>query len=86
VPPGEVALQTVNFESNGTPLVGTLYLPTDRGIPLPAVVVTGAWMTVKEQMAATYAQALAERGFAALAFDFRGWGRIHPAGAALSAM
>ena len=39
------------------------------------MVVAGAWMTVKEQMPARYARALAERGLAALAFDFRGWGR-----------
>ena len=31
-------------------------------------------MTVKEQMAGTYAEEMANRGFAALAFDFRGWG------------
>ena len=32
-------------------------------------------MTVKEQMAGTYAAELADRGYAALAFDFRGWGQ-----------
>jgi hypothetical protein len=31
-------------------------------------------MTVKEQMPATYARALAERGIVALTFDYRGWG------------
>lgn len=56
--------------------VGTLYRPAQAAAadPLPAIVVTGAWMTVKEQMPATYAAALAGRGFAALTFDFRGWG------------
>ncbi len=66
----------VTFESQGETLVGTLYLPSDHraGEPLNAIVVTGAWTTVKEQMPATYAEALADRGYAALAFDFRGWG------------
>ena len=66
----------VTFESQGDTLVGTLHLPGDRrvGEPLNAVVVTGAWTTVKEQMPAIYAAELAARGYAALAFDFRGWG------------
>jgi fermentation-respiration switch protein FrsA (DUF1100 family) len=38
------------------------------------VLVTGSWTTVKEQMAGLYARKLAERGFAALAFDFRNFG------------
>ena len=75
---GAEAAETVRvtFQSQGETLVGTLYLPTDHreGEPLNAVIVTGAWTTVKEQMPATYASELAERGYAALAFDFRGWG------------
>ena len=68
--------QDITFESNGQTLAGHLYLPDNyqEGDQLPAVVVTGAWMTVKEQMAGTYAAEMADRGFAALAFDFRGWG------------
>lgn len=68
--------QRVTFESNGERVVGTLYLPdsASAGARLPAVVVTGAWMTVKEQMPARYASELADRGYAALTFDFRGWG------------
>ncbi|HYC01906.1 MAG TPA: CocE/NonD family hydrolase [Azospirillaceae bacterium] len=67
----------VVFESQGQRLVGDLYLPDGYkpGDRLPAVIVTGAWMTVKEQMPARYAAELADRGFAALAFDFRGWGQ-----------
>ena len=71
-----ITKKSVRFESHGQMLAGDLYLPTDDpGHRPPAVVVTGAWTTVKEQMAGTYAAALAERGFAALAFDFRGWGQ-----------
>ncbi|MFM7424838.1 MAG: alpha/beta hydrolase, partial [Elainella sp.] len=66
----------VTFESGGETLVGHLYLPAtyQTGDKLPAVVVTGAWMTIKEQMAGTYAQKLAEQGFAALAFDSTSFG------------
>jgi len=66
----------VTFRSHDVELAGHLYLPADYdgSRQLPAVVVTGAWTTVKEQMPAVYARAMARRGFAALTFDFRGWG------------
>jgi uncharacterized protein len=69
-------VKKVTFESNNQTLVGNLYLPDNyqQGDKLPGVVVTGAWTTVKEQMPATYAEAIADRGYAALAFDFRNWG------------
>ncbi|MCA0907722.1 alpha/beta hydrolase [Ruegeria marisrubri] len=69
-----VTERTVSFDSDGVTLKGTLYSPEAVTVPLPAVVVTGAWTTVKEQMAGTYARELAARGLAALAFDFTGWG------------
>lgn len=73
----EVRVEEVEFTSGGERLAGDLHLPDGAGPdrPVPAMVVAGAWMTVKEQMPARYARALAERGLAALAFDFRGWGR-----------
>jgi uncharacterized protein len=40
----------------------------------PGVIVTGSWLTVKEQMPEVYATRLAERGYAALTFDFTGFG------------
>lgn len=69
-------MKEVNFDSNNQNLVGNLYLPDNyqEGNKLPGVVVTGAWTTVKEQMPATYAEELADRGYAVLAFDFRNWG------------
>lgn len=69
-------VRDVTFESQGETLVGNLYLPDDyvAGQELPGVVVTGSWTSVKEQMAGLYAEALADRGFAALAFDFRNFG------------
>lgn len=69
-----VTSRPVSFDSNGAKLKGVLYTPKDSSAPLPAVIVTGAWTTVKEQMPGTYARELASRGYAALAFDFTGWG------------
>lgn len=72
-----VRVEPVEFTSVGERIVGDLYLPAgvDRSRPGPGLVVTGAWMTVKEQMPARYAREMADRGFVALAFDFRGWGQ-----------
>ena len=72
----DVEQRRVTFENNGATIVGTLYLPEDRApeAKLPGVVVTGAWTSIKEQMSGLYAKEMAERGFAALAFDYRGWG------------
>jgi dienelactone hydrolase len=73
---GAVRVERVTFTSAGQRMVGNLYLPADlpAGGRVPAAVVGGAWMTVKEQMAGRYARELAARGIAALAFDYRGWG------------
>ena len=58
-------IKEVEFESNNQTLVGNLYLPDDyqAGTKLPATVITGAWTTVKEQMPANYAEAMADRYF-----------------------
>ncbi|NOD31553.1 alpha/beta hydrolase [Ruegeria atlantica] len=72
----QVETRPVTFQNEGATLSGTLYLPEERGSePLPTVVVTGAWTSVQEQMPANYAREMAERGFAAFTFDFRGWGK-----------
>ena len=70
-------IKQVSFKSNNQNLAGNLYLPDNykSGEKLPAVVITGAWTSVKEQMPAVYAEKLANKGYAALTFDFRGWGQ-----------
>jgi hypothetical protein len=75
-PAAAAKVERVTFENAGEAMVGELYLPDDHrpGERLPTVVVTGAWMTVRQQMPARYARELAERGYAAFVFDFRGWG------------
>ena len=66
----------VVFPSDGDMLVGRVYRnANDLVVPQPTVVVTGSWLTVKEQMPRTYAYALAERGFTAMTFDFAGFGQ-----------
>ena len=61
------------FESEGERLAGNLFLP-ERGEPAGVVVAVGPLTSVKEQAAGTYARAMAERGYAALAFDYRYFG------------
>ncbi|WP_437517745.1 nuclear transport factor 2 family protein [Sorangium sp. So ce1099] len=71
-------VEHVRFSSEGAGLVGLLHLPAraqeEADERLPAVAVLGSWTTVKEQMPSLYAQRLASAGFAALTFDFRGFG------------
>jgi fermentation-respiration switch protein FrsA (DUF1100 family) len=56
-------------------LAGQLFRNTDRlDVRQPAIIVTGSWLTVKEQMPELYATRLAERGYAAFTFDFSGFG------------
>jgi uncharacterized protein len=61
----------VEFTSDGVDLVGQLRLPAEPG---PAVVLTGPFTGVKEQVVGRYAELLTEAGFVTLAFDHRGFG------------
>ncbi len=71
----DLRTRPVSFTSGGEKIVGTVFLPPgSEGKRLPAVVVTGAWFTVQQQMPTTYARAFAAQGYAALVFDFRGFG------------
>jgi uncharacterized protein len=66
----------VAFPSNGVLLAGRVYRSINNLVePQPTVMVTGSWLTVKEQMPHTYALRLAERGFSAFTFDFTGFGQ-----------
>jgi len=69
-------MKKVNFISEGAKLTGNLFYPKDFDTTksYPAIVVSGSWTTVKEQMAGLYAEKLAEQGFITLAFDFRNFG------------
>lgn len=62
--------QKVTFRNRyGLTLAGDLYLPKTRTGPVSALVVSGPFGAVKEQASGLYAQTMAERGFATLAFD-----------------
>jgi hypothetical protein len=56
-------------------LAGRLFRNTDRlDVRQPAIMVTGSWLIVKEQMPELYATRLAERGYTTFTFDFCGFG------------
>ena len=63
--------QKVTFKNRyGITLAADMYLPKNRNNQrLPALVVSGAFGAVKEQSSGLYAQAMAERGYVAIAFD-----------------
>jgi len=67
----QVAHRKVTFKNRfGITLAADLYQPKNGGgTKLPALVLSGPFGAVKEQVAGLYAQTLAERGFVTLAFD-----------------
>ena len=67
----DVTRQKVTFKNRyGITLSGDLYLPKNsEGKTLAALAISGPFGAVKEQSSGLYAQNMAERGFAALAFD-----------------
>jgi uncharacterized protein len=70
----ETATKTrFTFKSDDETLVGNLFLP-DGGAPAGLVIAVGPLTSVKEQAAGAYAQAMSERGYAGLAFDYRYFG------------
>ena len=65
-----VTREKVRFHNRyGIALAGDLYLPRGATGRLSAVAVSGPFGAVKEQCSGLYAEELASRGFAALAFD-----------------
>ena len=65
-----VVREKVRFHNRyGIELAGDVYLPLGYTGQLAAVAVAGPFGAVKEQCAGLYAEELASRGFAALAFD-----------------
>lgn len=67
----KVTRKEVTFKNRyGITLAADLYLPKNsEGRPLAALAISGPFGAVKEQSSGLYAQNMAERGFAALAFD-----------------
>ncbi|OJV52469.1 MAG: hypothetical protein BGO31_07410 [Bacteroidetes bacterium 43-16] len=66
----KVTRQKVTFKNRyGITLSGDLYIPKNSGNNLSALVISGPFGAVKEQSSGLYANQMAERGFAVLAFD-----------------
>ncbi|MBC7937258.1 MAG: alpha/beta hydrolase [Rhizobacter sp.] len=72
----QVTKEKVHFNADGLVLAGYLYKPVgfNSATKYPAVVTGGSLTSVKEQMAGTYAEKLAEKGLVTLAFDYRNYG------------
>lgn len=70
-PSDKVTREKVSFKNRyGITLTADLYLPKNQSnAPLAALAISGPFGAVKEQSSGLYAQAMAERGFATLAFD-----------------
>ena len=67
--------EAVTFYSEGTKLVGDIYLPDTPGNgPRPGIVLCGGYTGVKEVYAPDFAARLADAGYASIAFDYKGWG------------
>jgi fermentation-respiration switch protein FrsA (DUF1100 family) len=64
----------VHFAAGDIELAGHLRIPADTDGPLPALVFTGPFTGVKEQVTGHYAALLAASGFVTLAFDHRNFG------------
>jgi fermentation-respiration switch protein FrsA (DUF1100 family) len=70
-----VSVNPYLFLSGDVPLAARVYRDNDDLFQRqPAVIITGSWLTVKEQMADLYATALAGRGYTVFTFDFAGFG------------
>jgi fermentation-respiration switch protein FrsA (DUF1100 family) len=63
--------ERITFENGGQTLVGDLHRPAEGGDNLPAVAIIGPMTFERVQAPTRYAEELAARGFAALAFDPR---------------
>ena len=66
-----MSAERVTFAADGLTLVGSLAVAGDGA---PAVVLTGPFTGVKEQVTGGYAARLHERGLTTLTFDHRGFG------------
>jgi len=74
--PDDVERRDVKIFSDGTRMSGHLYLPKSRkpDDKLPAVILCAGTGGTKENTGGRLGPILAQHGYAALAFDYRGWG------------
>jgi len=74
--PADVERRSVKIWSDGTRMAAHLYLPKNRkpDDKLPAVVICAGTGGTKEHTGGRLGPILAQHGYIALAFDYRGWG------------
>jgi len=72
----KIGKNKIHFFSEGTKVVGNLYLPENfkEWQEFPAIVIVGPKGSVKEQTAGIYAEKLSQEGFITLAIDHRTYG------------
>jgi fermentation-respiration switch protein FrsA (DUF1100 family) len=66
--------QQVNFTSQNSRISGHLYLPTVATKPAPLIILCHGFCGVKELLLPAFAERFANNGYAALTFDYRGFG------------
>lgn len=68
--------KNISFPCSGVQCNGWLYTPSDLrpGQKIPGIVTANPITAVKQIASPNYAERLAQAGFAALVFDYRGWG------------
>ena len=75
--PDDVEKRSVKIFSDGTRMAGDMYLPKQRSADakLPAIVLCNGTGGIKEHTGGRLGPILAQHGYIALAFDYRGWGQ-----------
>lgn len=66
--------QNINITSQHQTLSGHLYLPNTEVSSLPLIILCHGFCGVKELLLPAFAQRFADQGYAALTFDYRGFG------------
>lgn len=66
--------RAVEYYSEGSRIAGVMYLPDGLSGTVPGVVLCHGFTGIKELILPDYGRGFAEAGFAALAFDYRGFG------------
>jgi len=74
--PDDVEMRSVTIWSDGTRMAGSLYSPKTRKAEekLPGIVLCAGTGGTKENTGGRLGPILAQHGYIALAFDYRGWG------------
>jgi len=69
-----ISERAVSYYSEGDGIAATVFMPDQATQPVPGIVLCHGFTGIKELILPDYARAFAEAGFAALAFDYRGFG------------